>query len=94
MTGVFARTGMGVAALNPMGSSIAEVALMFGPYSMNKALCGCGALADLDTEVVRRKRGLGKRVECVNCRNRRIAKEQELLEKHFLGLDEEDPYRC
>jgi DNA-directed RNA polymerase subunit RPC12/RpoP len=60
---------------------------------MNKALCGCGALADLDTDVVRRKQRLGKRVECVNCRNRRIAKEREILENHFQGLDEEEPNR-
>jgi DNA-directed RNA polymerase subunit RPC12/RpoP len=62
---------------------------MFGPYSNKKALCGCGALIDLDTDVIRRKRGLGKRVECTECRNRRIAKEHEMLEKHFLGLEEE-----
>ncbi len=91
---MFVRTGMGVAALNPVGSSIAGVALMFGPYSMNKALCGCGALADLDTEVVKRKQGLGKRVECVNCRNRRIARERELLELHFLGQDDEELFKC
>lgn len=80
---------MGVAALSPVGSSIAGVAIMFGPYSMNKALCGCGALTDLDNEVIRRKKGLGKRVECISCRNRRIAEEHEILEHHFLGLDED-----
>jgi cytochrome c-type biogenesis protein CcmH/NrfF len=63
---------------------------MFGPYSNNKALCACGALTDLDSEVIKRKRGLGKKVECVDCRNRRIAQEHELLERHFLGLDEEE----
>jgi len=63
---------------------------MFGPYSMNKALCGCGALADLDSEVVKRKKGLGKRVECVNCRNRRIAMERELLDRQFQGLEGEN----
>lgn len=77
--------------LSPMGSSIAEVSLMFGPNSMKKALCGCGELVDLDTETVIRKRLLGKRVECVNCRNRRIALEKESMERHFLGLDEESP---
>ncbi len=62
---------------------------MFGPNSMNKALCGCGAIADLDSEVVKRKHGLGKRVECSRCRNRRIAEEREALERHFQGLDDE-----
>jgi len=64
---------------------------MFGPNSMNKALCGCGAIADLDSEVVKRKHGLGKRVECPRCRNRRIAEEREAVERHFQGLDDEQP---
>lgn len=63
---------------------------MFGPNSMNKALCGCGAIADLDSEVVKRKHGLGKRVECTRCRNRRIAEEKEALERHFQGTDDEE----
>ncbi|MBI0583247.1 MAG: hypothetical protein ISF22_03365 [Methanomassiliicoccus sp.] len=63
---------------------------MFGPKSMNKALCGCGALVDLDTSVVQRKKGLGKRVECVSCRNRRVATEREMLDRHFQGIDEEE----
>lgn len=62
---------------------------MFGPNSMNKALCGCGAIADLDSEVVKRKHCLGKRVECSRCRNRRIAEEREAMERHFHGLDDE-----
>ena len=61
---------------------------MFGPYSKNKALCGCGALADLDNDVVLRKKRLGKRVEFMACRNRRIAQEHNTIENHFLGLDE------
>ncbi len=81
---------MGWPLLTPMGSSIAEVVLMFGPNSMKKALCGCGELVDLDTEIVRRKKLLGKRVECVNCRNRRIASEKESLERHFLGMEDEE----
>lgn len=63
---------------------------MFGPNSMKKALCGCGELVDLDTDIVLRKRILGKRVECVNCRNRRIALERDELDRHYLGLEEEE----
>lgn len=63
---------------------------MFGPNPKNKALCICGALTDLDAEVVRMKAGLGKRVECARCRNRRIAQEHESLERHYLGLDDEE----
>jgi hypothetical protein len=57
---------------------------------MKKALCGCGELVDLDTDIVLRKRILGKRVECVNCRNRRIALERDELDRHYLGLEEEE----
>jgi hypothetical protein len=63
---------------------------MFGPNSMNKALCGCGAIADLDIEVVRRKRDLGKRVECSRCRNDRIAHEREEMERLFTGAEAEE----
>jgi hypothetical protein len=63
---------------------------MFGPYSKNKALCSCGSLADLDSAVVSLKGGLGKRVECRECRNKRIAREHEMLEKHFSGEEEQE----
>lgn len=79
--------------MTPMGSSIAEVELMFGPNSMKKALCGCGELVDLDTDIIRRKKILGKRVECVNCRNRRIALERDELEKHLFALEEDNTDR-
>ena len=63
---------------------------MFGPYSMNKGLCSCGELTDVDSEVLRRKSELGKRVECRGCRNRRIALAHEHLELHYLGIEEEE----
>lgn len=44
---------------------------------MGKALCECGALTDLDEEVILRKKHLGKSIECIKCRNRRIAEELE-----------------
>ncbi|WP_400208921.1 hypothetical protein [Candidatus Methanomassiliicoccus intestinalis] len=50
---------------------------MFGPYLVGKALCACGALADLDEEVIIRKKLLGKAIECTACRNKRIAEELE-----------------
>ncbi len=63
---------------------------VFGPYNKNKALCACGSIADLDSKTVNTKRRLGKRVECMACRNKRIAQEHEKLERHFLGFDEEE----
>ena len=56
---------------------------MFGPYSKNKALCGGERW--FDSEVLRRKNLLGKKVEC-RMRNRRIA-EERAIEMHYLGLD-------
>lgn len=63
---------------------------MFGPYQMNKALCLCGNIADLDTKVISTKHGLGKRVECRACRNKRIAMEKEMLERWFDGREDEE----
>lgn len=63
---------------------------MFGPYLKGKALCGCGALADLDLGVVYLKKGLGKRVECRSCRNRRVAQEKDALDRDFFGIEEQD----
>jgi hypothetical protein len=65
---------------------------MFGPYHKNKVLCACGSIADIDSGVLSTKRGLGKRVECRACRNRRIALEHETIERHFLGLEEEEEF--
>ncbi len=63
---------------------------VFGQYNKNKALCACGCIADLDSKSVGTKRRLGKRVECMACRNKRIAREHEDMERHFLGLDQEE----
>jgi len=62
----------------------------FGPYAKSKALCACGALTDVDEEVLRRKIGLGKKVECAKCRNKRIAAERAASDEGYLYSDEED----
>lgn len=56
--------------------------------NMNKALCTCGAIAELDSTAVSMKKRLGKDVECSFCRNRRIA--EELEELRILYSEEED----
>ncbi len=63
---------------------------MFGPYSTNKALCSCGNIADIDTNVISTKHGLGKRVECRSCRNKRIAMEREVLDMSFEGCEDKE----
>jgi hypothetical protein len=63
--------------------------VMFGPFSSKKILCQCGAIADIDSAVVRLKHKLGKEVECMACRNQRIARELEALQAHFTNPEEE-----
>ena len=60
---------------------------MFGDTPRRKVLCSCGAIADFDSAMASRKKGLGKFVECRACRNRRIAHEMEELSAHFSGED-------
>lgn len=60
---------------------------MFGPYLVGKALCDCGELADLDEEVIIRKKLLGKSIECRSCRNRRIAEELEPDDENSESFD-------
>lgn len=63
--------------------------VMFGNFSRKKILCQCGAIADIDLAVVRLKHKLGKEVECMTCRNQRIARELEALDAHFTNPEEE-----
>ncbi|HIJ00862.1 MAG: hypothetical protein PWQ88_300 [Candidatus Methanomethylophilaceae archaeon] len=72
-----------------MIGSLAKIA-GYGPLEWGKVYCNCGNIIDLDRGVIIRKRSLGKPIECSVCRNRRIAKEIEELNNHFLGEDEED----
>ena len=60
---------------------------MFCPYLIGKALCDCGELADLDEEVIIRKKLLGKSIECRACRNRRISEELETDDERSESFD-------
>ncbi len=61
--------------------------LMFGDTPRRKVLCPCGAIAEFDSAMASRKKGLGKTVECRACRNKRIAVELEALDAQFNGED-------
>ncbi|MBM4237074.1 MAG: hypothetical protein FJ151_01145 [Euryarchaeota archaeon] len=63
---------------------------MFGSFSKKKALCQCGVIADVDSAAVRVKLRLGKEIECMACRNERIAKELLELQVHFFGQEDEE----
>jgi hypothetical protein len=58
---------------------------MFVETPKRKVLCPCGAIAEVDSATVLTKNGLGKTVECRVCRNRRIAREYEEIDRHFNG---------
>jgi hypothetical protein len=63
---------------------------MFGDTPRRKVLCSCGAIAEFDSAMASRKKGLGKVVECRTCRNRRIAQEMEELAVQYNGEDPQD----
>ena len=67
-----------------------QVAMVFGDPPKRKVLCSCGTIAELDQGIASKKASLGKALECRTCRNERIAREREELERHFSGRDAED----
>ncbi len=73
----------GYARLKGMG-------VMFGDTPRRKVLCSCGAIAEFDSAMASRKKGLGKVVECRACRNRRIAEEMDALAALYNGEDAQE----
>jgi len=67
-----------------------QVAMVFGDPPKRKVLCSCGTIAEVDQGIASKKASLGKALECRTCRNERIAREREELERHFSGRDSED----
>jgi hypothetical protein len=65
-----------------------DMSSVFGYWRASTVLCSCGNLVRLDRETVQRHRAMGKPVECRQCRNRRIAREREELERDFYGPEE------
>lgn len=59
---------------------------------VSKVYCDCGAIVDLDRASTCLKHALGKKIECMGCRNMRIAADIDLLNQHFSGEQEEDPW--
>jgi hypothetical protein len=64
--------------------------MLFGESPKRKVLCSCGAIAEVDQNIATKKISLGKAMECRACRNERIAREREELERHFSGKGEEE----
>jgi hypothetical protein len=67
-----------------------QMPILFGESPKRKVLCPCGAIAEVDQVVAAKKMALGKAMECRSCRNERIAREREELERHFSGEDGEE----
>jgi len=63
---------------------------MFVEAPKRKILCSCGAIAEVDSAMVSTKNDLGKTVECRVCRNKRIARELDEIDRHFNGGDDEE----
>ncbi|MDR2866442.1 MAG: hypothetical protein LBV13_03450 [Methanomassiliicoccaceae archaeon] len=56
---------------------------------MSKIYCNCGNIVSLDRNVVRIKKELKKKVECMGCRNHRVSYELDILNGD--GILDEDP---
>ncbi|MCX6650994.1 MAG: hypothetical protein NT131_04975 [Methanomassiliicoccales archaeon] len=61
----------------------------FGEWHGSTVLCSCGALVRIDQAAVRRRRMMGKPVECHQCRNRRVALEHEDIDMEFYDREGE-----
>jgi len=81
-----------VAEAAPLGRHILEKDhyMTFSPAPTLRTLCRCGAVVEVDRNVVRTKRTLGKCVECRHCRSERIAMEKAELDKDFFGTTDEE----
>lgn len=81
-----------VAEVVPVGRHILEKDhyMTFSPAPTLRTLCKCGAVVEVDRNVVRTKRSLGKTVECRRCRTTRIASEKAELDQDFYGTSESD----
>ena len=64
--------------------------LSLGKCAMKKIYCTCGSIVDVDKDYFRMRMDLGKSLECCHCRNRRISREIDDLNNHFLGISDED----
>lgn len=61
-------------------------------HSLMKIYCSCGRIVGLDRSEMNTKLALGKELECIVCRNHRIARDIEDLDRHFDGSVEDDSY--
>lgn len=57
--------------------------------SMTKVYCKCGRIVGLDSNQTELKFSLKKNVECIECRNHRVARDIEELNAHFDGAEPE-----
>ena len=60
------------------------------PYSEMSVYCTCGRIVALDRADMEMKISLGKKLQCMHCRNIRLGREIESLNNHFAGIVEED----
>ena len=65
---------------------------MFSSENEMCVYCACGRIVALDKSEMQLKISLGKNLECMSCRNRRIANEIDYLNNLYDGLIDEGSY--
>lgn len=55
--------------------------------SMMSVYCTCGRIVPLDRSEMHIRLGLGKKLECMSCRNARISREIDAMNEHFNGVE-------
>ncbi|MDR3206232.1 MAG: hypothetical protein LBT41_03970 [Candidatus Methanoplasma sp.] len=58
--------------------------------SLTKIYCVCGRIVDLDAKEMNMKLSLRKNIECPVCRNARISRDIDCLDKHYECRNEEE----
>ncbi len=65
---------------------------VFDEKSSMSVYCKCGRIVILGRAEMKTRLELGKELECVSCRNRRISMEIDMMNDHFNGVEEADEY--
>ncbi len=64
----------------------------FNEKSSMSVYCTCGRIVILGKAEMKTRLELGKELECMSCRNRRISREIDMMNDHYNGIEETDEY--
>ena len=71
--------------IRPSTNAVNTTFNVAGLSRMKKIYCRCGRIIGLDSSQVKLKMKLGKELECTECRNVRISKDIDEMNRHFDG---------